>query len=151
MKKTVIAVLAGLSLVSPALAKDVIVKTIDNKIYSVPEEHAKAFEEEYNDAVIKKEEIEKKKKKNFENMLYQVCLNRMYVYYGRAYERHVCICFVEENLKLSKKDLDKMAESDIYMAKVHENIFEQCHQKNLKYTGTDITNPYRKDDNKWEY
>ena len=148
MKKTVMAVLAGLSLVSPVLAKDVIVKTIDNKTYSVPEEHAKAFEEEYN-AVIKKEEIEKKK--NLENMLYQVCLNRMYVYYGRAYERHVCICFVEENLKLSKKDLDKMAESDIYMAKVHENIFEQCHLKNLKYTGTDITNPYRKDDNKWEY
>ena len=135
MKKTVIAVLARLSLVSPVLAKDVIVKTIDNKTYSVPEENAKAFEEEYN-AFIKKEEIEKEK--NFENMLYQVCLNRMYVYYSRAYERHVCICFVEENLKLSKKDLDKMAESDIYMAKVHENIFEQCHQKNLKYTETQI-------------
>ena len=43
MKKTVIAVLAGLSLVSPVLAKDVIVKTIDNKTYSVPEENAKAF------------------------------------------------------------------------------------------------------------
>lgn len=154
MKKIVIAILAGLIINSPTLAKNVIVKTIDNKTYSVPEENAKAFEEEYNLSIKNQEQKEIIKKKNYENMLYQMCLNRIYIHYSQAYEINTCICFVEENLKLSEKDLDKMAKSDIYMAKIHENIFGQCHQKNLKYTGMLTSNPYHQELNeqlKWDY
>ena len=103
MKKTVIAVITGLTLVSSAMAENVIVKTIDNKTYSVPAENAKAFEAEYN-LFIKKRELETQAKAyNLrEEILYNACIYDYFdshpytVSYSELYKKTVCTCFADK-------------------------------------------------------